>query len=135
MRRIGLALFGGLLVCGLFTSKSDALPDFKKAFEEKYVKPANDPQFTKLVKTTNCNVCHVKGEEKTVRNAYGEALEKLVNGNAKQRLDAAKKAGAEAAEKAKLMNEFDAALTKTEADKSAGGVTYGELLKQHKLPE
>ena len=35
MRRTCLALIGGLLVYGLFASKSQALPQFKKAFEEK----------------------------------------------------------------------------------------------------
>jgi len=106
---------------------------FKEAFDQKYVTPANDAAFTAASKKAGCLVCHARGEKKDVRNAYGEALASLIPGNAKQRLAAAGAAGGKA-EMDKLLKELDAAFPKVETQPSPSGPTYGELLKQHKLP-
>lgn len=132
MRNGSLIAIAGLMIL-VHTREADALPPFKKAFDEKYVAPANDPAFTQAFGTAGCNVCHVNGQKKDVRNAYGEALAKLIKGDAAKRLKDAGPAG-KAAETKKLLGELNDAFTKTEADKSPSGPTYGELLKQHKLP-
>lgn len=135
MRKISLIVLGGLVILGLFTSESHALPPFKKAFDAKYVQPANDPVFAKDAEAAGCMICHVKGAKKSVRNPYGEALAKLIDGDAEHRIKDAAKAGNKAAETTKVLKELDAAFSKVEAEKSPSGPTYGELLKQHKLPQ
>jgi len=135
MRELRGAMLCGLCIYVLYTPAAEALPPFKAAFEEKYVQPANDPVFAQNAKAAGCMICHVKGAKKNVRNGYGEALANLIGGDAQKRLKAAAKAGAEVAEKDKIMKELDAAFSKVEAEKSPSGATYGELLKLHKLPQ
>jgi hypothetical protein len=82
-------------------------------------------------------LCHVKGPNKKVRNAYGTALSKIIGGHAKADLDAAKAAGGEDAQKAKMteiLKTLDDAFTKVEGQKASSGQTYGELIKAGKLP-
>jgi hypothetical protein len=136
MRKVCVAIFAVLFVVGIVTPTAMALDEFKKEFAAKYVQGANDEKFTKLVKTNGCFVCHARGAKKEVRNVYGEELAKLIDGSAKLRMDAAKKAGAnaEAAEMNKLLQELNAAFTKVEGMKSPAGETYGDRLKEHKLP-
>jgi hypothetical protein len=137
MRKTAVAFFGLLVVGSMMTSAAIALPEFKKEFEKKYVAPAKDSQFSQLTKDAARNVCHVKDQKKDVRNAYGEALAKLVQGDAKKRLKKAEQAGgsdAKDAEMKKLLDEINDAMIKAEGEKSPSGSTFGELLKTHKLP-
>jgi hypothetical protein len=132
MQKVRLASL--VAVCTLFPiTQADAMKPFKDAFDAKYVTPANDAAFTAASKQAGCFVCHAKGEKKDVRNAYGEALAAQIPGNAKQRMQTAGAAGAKA-EMEKLLRELNDAFAKVEAEKSADGTTYGDLLKQHKLP-
>ncbi|MCR9119481.1 MAG: hypothetical protein NXI22_21320, partial [bacterium] len=79
------------------------------------------------------NTCHVKGAKKNVRNAYGEELAKLIEGNAAQRIKAP---GANKnAIKAAINKEADKAMKKVETMDAPGGGTYGDLFKAGKLPE
>ena len=82
-----------------------AISPFKKAFDEKYVKSSDNSDFQAAFKKASCNTCHVKGEKKDVLNAYGLQLADLLEGNAKDRLDAAKEKGrdAKSAEEEKLL--------------------------------
>lgn len=134
MKRVALVALCGTVVLCLAAGPVSALPQFKKDFADKYVEGSNDAAFADAVKKAGCYVCHVKGEDKEVRNAYGEALAKLIPGDAKERLAKAKENGTEDAEKEKLNKELAAAFKKVEAMKSPSGPTYGELLKAHKLP-
>ena len=125
-----------LTVCGaiaLFScvSSVDALPQFKKEFGDKYVEGSGSASFEEAVKKQGCNVCHVKGQKKDVRNAYGEELAKLIPGDASARI---KEAADKDAEKATVNKELAEAFKKVEAMKSPSGETYGELLKGHSLP-
>jgi len=127
----------GLLSGLLFTSTTFAISPFKKAFDEKYVKGSGDKDFQAAFKKASCYNCHVKGKKKDVLNAYGWELSKLIEGNAKDRIDAAKESGGldgKKAEEEKLTKEFDAAVKKAEALKSPAGKTFGELFKDHELP-
>ena len=117
-------------------STTFAISPFKKAFDEKYVKSSGNAEFQAAFKTASCNTCHVKGERRDVVNAYGWELAALIAGNAKDRLDEAKKESSDAktAEEDKLLKELAAALKKVEAIKATSGETYGELFKAHSLP-
>ncbi|MDA0658111.1 MAG: hypothetical protein O2931_06295 [Planctomycetota bacterium] len=112
---------------GLLTQQSAlALPAFKPVFEERYSKDNTNEEFKKSVKKAGCNICHVKGEKsKEVRNAYGDLLAKLIEGEAKDRIKT---------EKEKVLKEFEEAMTKAEEEKGPDGVPYGELFKSGKLP-
>lgn len=113
-----------------------AMPSFKKAFDEKYVDEHPNAEFKAAAKKEACNVCHVKGEKKDVRNSYGDALAELIEGSAQERV---KNAGANKKDvEAKLLEELKAAFEKTEAknvdEKDASSPTFGDLIKQGKLP-
>ena len=99
-----------------------AIKQFQDEFKAVYVKPdSSDPAEKALaaaVDGAKCNVCH-KGKEKKDRNAYGEALAALLD----------KK------EDAKNMEKIRKALETVAAQPSApGGPTFGDLIKQGKLP-
>ena len=134
MRRVALMLTGLLSLTALLTSPAMALPPFKKAFEARYADKEKMPEFAAVVRKEGCNVCHVKGEEKNVQNDYGKELNKLIEGDAKHRLDDAKANGTSEEAQAKRLEELEAAFTKVEGMKSAAGEKYGDLLKAGKLP-
>jgi hypothetical protein len=126
------------LVSSLFVSPAKALPDFKKAFEAKYVTNSNSEDLKEAFKAAGCNVCHVKGNNnKKARNPYGAALSKITGGHVAADLKSAKDTGGDDARAAKLkeiLKTLDGAFDKVEAQKSASGQTYGEMLKGGKLP-
>ncbi len=132
----------GVLVAaavGLSASRADALAIFKKAFEAKYADKKTLPDYNRVVRKAGCFVCHRKGEpgekvSKDERNAYGDELAKLIEGDANARLLEAKEAGNGDAVKALLLEELDAAMKAAEEIDNADGVAYGELIKDHKLP-
>jgi hypothetical protein len=135
MKRVALVTLCCAVVVCLAAGPVSALPQFKKDFTDKYVEPANDETFKSTATAAGCNVCHVKGEGKDMRNAYGEELAKYIEGSAKDRVAAALEKGTTEEEKEKLSKELAEAFKKVEAAKSPSGATYGELLKAHKLPE
>jgi len=119
-----VALFVAMVPCA--TQPAHALPAFKQAFEDRYTKDSTNEDFKDAVKKTGCNICHVKGEkDKEVRNAYGDLLAKLIEGEAKDRIKT---------EKEKVLKEFEEAMTKAEKEKGPDDVPYGELFKSGKLP-
>jgi len=97
---------------------AQARPNYWPVFEEKYAKASGvDPAFAATLTKTKCNVCHVKDKEKTDRNTYGVALSKLIT------------------KKEKDKDKITGALEKVAAEPSeAGGPTFGDLLKEGKLP-
>jgi hypothetical protein len=137
-KAVTLSMVALFLAGSVFTSPASALPDFKKAFEARYVTNSDNEQFKEAFKTAGCNVCHVKGNiDRKARNPYGAALAKITGGHAKTDLDAAKKTGGDEgrAEKLKeILKKLDGAFDKVETQKSASGQTYGEMFKAGKLP-
>ena len=129
-----------LLIAGFFlTTSAYALPPWKPKFKEMFVdngpKSLQDAFADKVI--GSCKVCHVNGEEKTVRNPFGASLDKLIEGNAGERLKAAAKNGddAKAVMQAKIDKEFLAALDKVlKLPSQSGDGTYGERIKAGKLP-
>lgn len=120
MKKVVFVLLCGVFAFGLSVKPAMAIKDFFDEFKQKYVKPdgnADDKKFAEAVEKVKCNVCH-KGKSRKNRNAYGEALDKL--------LDKKK----DAKDKKKIQKALD-----TVADeKSPEGPTFGELIKEHKLP-
>jgi hypothetical protein len=135
-KAVALALVVVYVAGNLLVSPASALPQFKKAFEEKYVTNSSSDEFKAAFKAAGCNVCHVKGAmDKKSRNAYGVALAKVTGGHAKKDLDAL--SGDEDGKKAKLaeiLKKLDDAFSKVEGQKSASGKTYGDLINAGKLP-
>jgi hypothetical protein len=121
----------GLLVSCVFcaailaASSSWAIKEYKAQFEEKYLKPhGGEPQNLALKQAfekAQCTLCH-QGERKKSLNEYGAAFRKAFD----------RKAGKRNAEK------IQAAFEKLESQKSRPddpkSPTFGELLKQGKLP-
>jgi hypothetical protein len=127
MKKVCVTLFCGLLAVATFGSlrvnTAHALPEFKKEFDAKYVKPdgtAEQKSLAAAVKAANCNVCHGKDDKgmdsKKVRNAYGEALHKFIHKKDKKDVEKIRKA-----------------LADVEAMKNGDG-TFGDKLKAGKLP-
>jgi len=129
MRKAALATLAGAIALAALTYLSvdtaHAIPPFKKEFDAKYVKKdSTDPvekQFAEAIETVKCNACH-KGKDKKMRNAYGEALDKLLD----------KKADAKDPEKIqKALAEVEEMHSDPDDDKSP---TFGELIKKGELP-
>ncbi len=123
-----------LLTLSVAAPAARAIPPFMKEFQAKYAKPdsadENEKAFAALIiETTKCNVCHVQGEPKKARNAYGTALSKLLKKGdfGAERLKT---------EPEKATAEIVAAFDAVAAEKSAGdgSPTFGEMLAQFKLP-
>ena len=99
---------------------AQARPPYKKQFDAKYVKKdSTDPtekKFAEAAEAAKCNICHV-GEKKKDRNEYGNALAKLLT-----------------KDDTKDIPKIDAALDTVAKEKSAGGPTFGDLIKEGKLP-
>ncbi|HWB13223.1 MAG TPA: hypothetical protein VG826_28615 [Pirellulales bacterium] len=119
MRRAVLIVLLGGLVVGLSQSPARAVKPFFVEFKEKYTKPdgsAEDKEYAALVEKAQCNVCHM-GNSKKMRNDYGKALGKFVK-----------------KEDQKDKEKIKEALDKAAEEKSADGKSFGDLIKEHKLP-
>lgn len=129
MRR--LAIFGGsgllAIVCliGAMASPAHAVKEFKDQFEAKYIKAdSSDTKDTALrtaFEKAKCSVCHA-GSSKKQRNAYGQALEKLLD----------RKTDRENKEKIQSALEKVSGMKCRPDDPSAP--TFGRLIEQGKLP-
>ena len=143
MKKFCLIILCGTVALGFLAQSALALPAFKKEFKKQYIDTSSSEDFKAVAKKASCNVCHVKGEKKNVNNDYGMELAKLIEGNSKERLKAAKEedkakgedvTAASDAEKDKIKKELLAAFKKVEGMKSKSGTPYGELIQSGKLP-
>jgi hypothetical protein len=133
-RRVALFAVCFSLVLSMGPRAALALPPFFKQFQETYLKPESedekDKEFAALVTTkVKCEVCHIKGKPKKMRNAFGLQLSELLDKNnfKPARLKA---------EPEKVTEEIAAAFETVAAKKSGDdeSPTFGELIAQHKLP-
>ncbi|MEO1973328.1 MAG: hypothetical protein ABGX07_17345, partial [Pirellulaceae bacterium] len=119
-------IFSVLIIVSSLASSAQALPPWKPKFKEMFIddgpEPLQDAFANKVI--GSCKVCHVDGEEKKVRNPFGQALDQLIDGNAGERLKAATKDGgvdAKKAMQAQLDKEFLVALKSVLKLPSASG--------------
>ncbi|TVP99283.1 MAG: hypothetical protein EA381_10350 [Planctomycetaceae bacterium] len=123
MRRFVLALgCTFLLVAPAFATN-----EFNKEWKEHYTGEGADEDFVKTARRAGCNVCHVKGEKKTERNEYGQAVRELLN-----KEDFTKEWVQANPEKAKEL--IVAGLKKAGESKSSDGKTFAAKLKAGELP-
>ena len=97
-----------MLIGAVITSSASARPQYCKEFIEHYTG-------VKEAAAAKCGICH-PGMDKKEKNDYGVALGKAL---AKNEKDAGK---------------IKEALKKVEGEKGADGKTFGEHLKEGKLP-
>jgi hypothetical protein len=114
-----LAVFGLGAVVALSAGEAFAIKQFFDEFKEMYVKEGSP--LAAEVETAKCNVCH-KGKSKKDRNAYGEALAKLLD----------KKEDKKNVKKIRQALETVAAESSDPAD--AAAPTFGDLIAAGKLP-
>jgi cytochrome c553 len=107
---------------------------FRKAFQERFVDRSDNAEFKAQFRRAGCFVCHEKGTDRKLRNAFGQELAKLIEGEAQQRLKEASKNGTREAEIEKLLAEFQAALDKVTKMDTGNGETYGERIARGQLP-
>jgi hypothetical protein len=133
---VSLFLIAVALVIGA-TPSAQALAPFKKAFQEKYVDGSDSEELKAAFKKESCNTCHLKGKKKEERNAYGDELEKLIEGNADERIKAARKAHGDAGveeETAKILEELKKAFEEVAKKEDKNGEKYGDRIAAGKLP-
>lgn len=133
-RRIVFLLTAALIFLGNMSGNVSGLPEFRKAFLEKYAGPDASPEYRTMVRKANCNVCHVPNQPRKEHNAYGEELRKLIPGDAQERKKEARKEGRQKEEAQKLISELREAFEKVAAMKNEEGETYGDRIKAGKLP-
>ena len=115
---------------GLWAGTAQSRPQYAKAFNAMYVKPdgtAEEQAFAALAKDAKCAVCHV-GESKKNRNDYGKALAKILK---------PEDAGAEfkgVTDKAKIEEALKKVAEEHVDAKNPKSPTYGDLIKEGKLP-
>jgi hypothetical protein len=133
-------LIGVIVLAAIAVSSQNAfaLSKFKTAFYDKYAAKHESKDFQSVVKKASCKACHVGGKKKRdMLNAYATQLEKLIEGDANDRIKNAKKEGGKEAENkelAKVLAELDKAFATVGDMKSPSGPKFAELLKEGQLP-
>ena len=129
MKKVALLGFAGVVVSsmvfGLNARTAQSRPTYKAVFVAKYVKPdsndASDKAFAELVTKANCQVCHEPGMNRKLRNVYGKQLALLfVPPNEK--------------DKKKIDEALDKVAEMHVDEKDPKSPTFGDLIKNHKLP-
>ncbi|MEW4565346.1 hypothetical protein AB1K70_22665 [Bremerella sp. JC770] len=123
-----------------------AIPFYWEVFNEKVVPadPKEEPAkaFASAATGSKCNVCHIDGQSKKERNAYGAALDELLDkaNFSKDRLEKEKDKATEevvaALEKVKTMKvNKDDEKSPTFADNISAGKLPSEIAKAEPMPE
>jgi hypothetical protein len=132
MKRFAVWCAVSVASVGVLAPSVQAMSEFKKAFQEKYVDKSGNEAFKAAFQKASCNVCHLKGKKKEERNDYGKELAELIEGNATERL----KVPADQKDKVKadILKELEKAFDEVAKKKSASGETYGNLIQAGQLP-
>ena len=113
----------GALLAHIKTAQ--AVDPFKKEFEAKYVKkdPGTEEEkaLAAAVQKAKCNVCHV-GTNRKNRNEYGKALDTFLDRKTDLK------------NKAKIQDALDKVAEMRSNPNDANSPTFGDLIKQGKLP-
>jgi cytochrome c2 len=114
-----LAVLGLSLVLGVSAREAFAIKQFFDEFKEVYAKEGSP--LAAEVETAKCNVCH-KGKSKKDRNAYGEALAKLLDKKEDK------------ANKEKIRQALETVAQESSDPATPDAPTFGALLAEGKLP-
>lgn len=127
MKKYWLVAALSIVTLGGAATPAFAIKQFGEAWDAYYVKESKNDDFKKLAGDAKCNVCHIKEENKKKHNPYGDALHEFLK---KKDFpgDRFKK------EPEKCKEEIEAAFKKAEEAKNKDGKTFGELIKDGKLP-
>ena len=110
----------------LGASPAVAIAGFQRIFMKQYADKEKNPEYYKKVKETKCWVCHQfdteKPKSKKKHNHYGEELAKLLD-KKKDKKD-----------QEKIIAALKTVAAKNSVPKDKKSPTYGELIKQGKLP-
>lgn len=124
MKKVCVCLTLVVLALGWSYQSASALPPFNKEWMAKYKEGNGNAKFVEAIDTAKCNVCH-EGMSKKMKNEYGKAVGKFLT---KAKYNEVK--DDEAAAKKYILEGFQ----KAEAEKSAGGKSFGEMFKAGELP-
>lgn len=132
------------IVLGVFVSSAEALPPIPDYIKESF---AGKEEFKAYLaaadaQKSKCASCHVPGQDKKAKghalNDFGKAVHKHLDDKAFTAADKASKEGADEKAKAEAKKKaaelFLGAWTKAAAEKNADGKTFGELIKEGKIP-
>jgi hypothetical protein len=130
MKKALWILTAAAVVGGLMISSAQAVPPFKKEFDAKYVdKNSTDAKvkaFSEAAGKANCLICHGKDAtgkpDNKVRNAYGQALDKLLDRKT------------DIKDVPKIQQALDTVAKEKSNPSDASSKTFGELIKDGKLP-
>jgi hypothetical protein len=114
-----LAVLGLSLVLGVSAREAFAIKQFFDEFKDVYVTEGSP--LAAEVETAKCNVCH-KGKSKKDRNAYGEALAKLLDKKEDK------------ANKEKIRQALETVAQESSDPATPDAPTFGALLAEGKLP-
>jgi hypothetical protein len=114
-----LAVLGLSLVLGVSAREAFAIKQFFDEFKDVYVTEGSP--LAAEVETAKCNVCH-KGKSKKDRNAYGEALAKLLDKKEDK------------ANKEKIREALETVAQESSDPATPDAPTFGALLAEGKLP-
>ncbi|MGC4004835.1 MAG: hypothetical protein QM811_17650 [Pirellulales bacterium] len=131
MKKLWMPVVAALFAVALANAGGTAwaIKPFETEWKKTYYKPDGTAEEKKLAAAvdaittgegdnkSSCNICHM-GSSKKMRNAYGVALDALLD-KAKDKADTKK---------------MDEAFKTVEGEKSPGGKTFGELIKAGELP-
>lgn len=56
-----------------------ATNEFSKEWKAHYMNDQADDDFVRTARRAGCNVCHIKGEKKEMRNEYGQAAQEFLD--------------------------------------------------------
>ena len=136
MTRLTMMLAG--LVAATFVSSAWALPPLPKYVQENYDAQPAYAKFANAYREMKmkCSLCHVPGADKKAKghglNDFGKLMHDNLNDGEFKKLDKAGKDNP--ADHAKALKLVADALQKSEAGKTAGGQTYGDILRKGELP-
>ena len=106
-----------------------AIKPLQDQFRAVYADDKADKDFKKLVEEAKCNVCHIEGEKKTMRNAYGQALHDLLEKDDFPMADFKKDPKKYADRVAELFKKAEGEKSNDETHK-----TFGDRIKAKLLP-
>ena len=133
MVRVTMFFVATLLTCS-FSVTATAHQQFKRVFEKHYAELYEDDAIKKTFRRAKCNLCHQKGEKKEMNNPYGDALAGFIEDNAEDRLQRAKENNRKQEEMELILAELRVAIEEVESVVSPYGTTFGERIRNGRLP-